>query len=55
MDYKFVLFVLFLFLDRHGENIFDSTTGVHVDFNCLFNKGETFEWPERIPRMMLAE
>ncbi|KAL5004570.1 hypothetical protein ScPMuIL_018026 [Solemya velum] len=38
--------------DRHGENIlFDSTTGdcVHVDFNCLFNKGETFEWPERVP------
>jgi len=38
--------------DRHGENIlFDSNTGdcVHVDFNCLFNKGETFEWPERVP------
>ncbi|XP_048255679.1 serine/threonine-protein kinase ATR-like isoform X1 [Haliotis rufescens] len=38
--------------DRHGENIlYDSTTGdcVHVDFNCLFNKGETFEWPERVP------
>ncbi|XP_025077039.1 serine/threonine-protein kinase ATR-like isoform X1 [Pomacea canaliculata] len=38
--------------DRHGENIlFDSTTGdtVHVDFNCLFNRGETFEWPERVP------
>ncbi|CAL1526088.1 unnamed protein product, partial [Lymnaea stagnalis] len=38
--------------DRHGENIlFDSTTGdcVHVDFNCLFNKGETFEWAERVP------
>ncbi|XP_012937158.1 serine/threonine-protein kinase ATR [Aplysia californica] len=38
--------------DRHGENIlFDSHTGdcVHVDFNCLFNKGETFEWPERVP------
>ncbi|XP_059175094.1 serine/threonine-protein kinase ATR-like isoform X2 [Physella acuta] len=38
--------------DRHGENIlFDSTTGdcIHVDFNCLFNKGETFEWPERVP------
>ncbi|KAJ8304688.1 hypothetical protein KUTeg_018271, partial [Tegillarca granosa] len=38
--------------DRHGENIlFDSTCGdcVHVDFNCLFNKGETFEWPERGP------
>ncbi|GAB1608793.1 serine/threonine-protein kinase ATR-like [Argonauta hians] len=38
--------------DRHGENILmDSTTGdcVHVDFNCLFNKGETFEWPEKVP------
>ncbi|BFY98653.1 hypothetical protein BsWGS_01693 [Bradybaena similaris] len=38
--------------DRHGENILlDSNTGdcVHVDFNCLFNKGETFEWAERVP------
>ncbi|XP_047501891.1 serine/threonine-protein kinase ATR-like [Penaeus chinensis] len=38
--------------DRHGENIlFDSSNGdtVHVDFNCLFNKGETFDWPERVP------
>ncbi|CAL8133853.1 unnamed protein product [Orchesella dallaii] len=38
--------------DRHGENILlDSATGevVHVDFNCLFNKGETFEWIERVP------
>ena len=38
--------------DRHGENIlFDAETGecVHVDFNCLFNKGETFETPERVP------
>ncbi|XP_029472916.1 serine/threonine-protein kinase ATR isoform X2 [Rhinatrema bivittatum] len=38
--------------DRHGENIlFDSFTGecVHVDFNCLFNKGETFEVPEIVP------
>lgn len=38
--------------DRHGENIlFDSTNGdtVHVDFNCLFNKGETFDYPERVP------
>lgn len=29
--------------DRHGENILlDSTCGdtVHVDFNCLFNKGK---------------
>jgi len=38
--------------DRHGENIlFDSVSGdcVHVDFNCLFNKGETFDCPERVP------
>ncbi|XP_068960779.1 serine/threonine-protein kinase ATR isoform X2 [Petaurus breviceps papuanus] len=38
--------------DRHGENIlFDSLTGecIHVDFNCLFNKGETFEVPEIVP------
>ena len=38
--------------DRHGENILlDSICGdtVHVDFNCLFNKGESFEWPERVP------
>ena len=38
--------------DRHGENIlFLSTTGecMHVDFNCLFNKGETFDVPERVP------
>ncbi|RXM36849.1 Serine/threonine-protein kinase ATR [Acipenser ruthenus] len=38
--------------DRHGENIlFDSLTGecVHVDFSCLFNKGETFEVPEVVP------
>ena len=38
--------------DRHGENIlFDETTGdcVHVDFNCLFDKGLTFEKPEKVP------
>ncbi|XP_064394848.1 serine/threonine-protein kinase ATR-like [Halichondria panicea] len=38
--------------DRHGENIlFDSTSGdcVHVDFNCLFNRGETFDVPEVVP------
>ena len=30
---------------------FDFRTGnlVHVDFNFLFNKGETFECPERVP------
>ncbi|RKP15515.1 kinase-like domain-containing protein, partial [Piptocephalis cylindrospora] len=38
--------------DRHGENIlFDSTNGeaVHVDLNCLFDKGKTFERPELVP------
>lgn len=41
--------------DRHGENIlFDETTGdaVHVDFNCLFEKGHTFDKPERVPFRM---
>lgn len=47
--------------DRHGENILiDDLTGrcVHVDFNCLFEKGKTFEVPELVPfrltRNMLA-
>ena len=38
--------------DRHGENILleQSTGGVfHVDFNCLFDKGLTFEKPELVP------
>ncbi len=38
--------------DRHGENILleESTGGVfHVDFNCLFDKGLTFEKPEVVP------
>uniref|UniRef100_H2ZM58 Serine/threonine-protein kinase ATR n=1 Tax=Ciona savignyi TaxID=51511 RepID=H2ZM58_CIOSA len=38
--------------DRHGENIlFDSKSGeaMHVDFNCLFNKGQTLEVPEIVP------
>ncbi|CAB40165.1 ATR checkpoint kinase Rad3 [Schizosaccharomyces pombe] len=38
--------------DRHGENIlFDEFTGeaIHVDFNCLFDKGLTFEKPEKVP------
>nr|CAB3224707.1 serine/threonine-protein kinase atr [Phallusia mammillata] len=38
--------------DRHGENIlFDSNSGeaMHVDFNCLFNKGMTLEVPEIVP------
>ncbi|GAM33244.1 ATR checkpoint kinase [Talaromyces pinophilus] len=38
--------------DRHGENIlFEESTGgiLHVDFNCLFDKGLTFEKPEVVP------
>ncbi|KAM0793140.1 hypothetical protein ACM66B_000616 [Microbotryomycetes sp. NB124-2] len=38
--------------DRHCENILlDSTTGdtVHVDFNCLFDRGRTFDVPEQVP------
>ncbi|XP_014282454.1 serine/threonine-protein kinase ATR isoform X2 [Halyomorpha halys] len=38
--------------DRHGENILiDTTNGdlVHVDFNCLFNKAQTFSCPEKVP------
>lgn len=38
--------------DRHGENILleESTGGIfHVDFNCLFDKGLTFEKPELVP------
>ncbi len=38
--------------DRHGENIlFDESSGdcVHVDLNCLFEKGQSFEVPERVP------
>ncbi|KAI9332338.1 hypothetical protein BDR26DRAFT_645605 [Obelidium mucronatum] len=38
--------------DRHGENIlFDELSGdcVHVDLNCLFEKGTTFEKPEKVP------
>ena len=38
--------------DRHGENILlEETTGgvFHVDFNCLFDKGLTFEKPELVP------
>ncbi|KAF9462064.1 hypothetical protein BDZ94DRAFT_1283268 [Collybia nuda] len=38
--------------DRHCENILlDNNTGdvVHVDFNCLFEKGKTLETPERVP------
>ncbi|KAG9317708.1 hypothetical protein JVU11DRAFT_1921 [Chiua virens] len=38
--------------DRHCENILlDTNTGdvVHVDLNCLFEKGKTLEVPERVP------
>ena len=38
--------------DRHGENILvEETAGgaFHVDFNCLFDKGATFECAERVP------
>ncbi|KAI9736292.1 MAG: serine/threonine-protein kinase M1 [Cirrosporium novae-zelandiae] len=38
--------------DRHGENIlFEEDTGgtFHVDFNCLFDKGQTFAKPEKVP------
>lgn len=38
--------------DRHCENILlDENSGatVHVDFNCLFEKGKTLETPERVP------
>lgn len=38
--------------DRHGENILiEELTGesVHVDLNCMFNKGEDFAVPERVP------
>ncbi|KAK5028779.1 serine/threonine-protein kinase M1 [Exophiala sideris] len=38
--------------DRHGENIlFEEDNGgvMHVDFNCLFDKGLTFEKPEMVP------
>ncbi|KAL2866806.1 protein kinase MEC1 [Aspergillus lucknowensis] len=38
--------------DRHSENIlFEEGTGgiLHVDFNCLFDKGLTFDKPELVP------
>jgi serine/threonine-protein kinase ATR len=38
--------------DRHGDNILlDCWTGeaLHVDFNCLFWKGETFQVAEKVP------
>lgn len=42
--------------DRHGENVLlDSNNGetVHVDFDCIFNKGEseiyTEGYPEKVP------
>ncbi|KAM0680931.1 hypothetical protein GINT2_000713 [Glugoides intestinalis] len=38
--------------DRHTENIhFDKHTGdtVHVDLNCIFDKGKSLEIPEKVP------
>lgn len=38
--------------DRHGENVLleEGSGGIfHVDFNCLFDKGLTFEKPEVVP------
>ncbi|RMZ80799.1 hypothetical protein DV737_g2822, partial [Chaetothyriales sp. CBS 132003] len=38
--------------DRHGENVLleeDNGNLMHVDFNCLFDKGLTFEKPEYVP------
>jgi serine/threonine-protein kinase ATR len=38
--------------DRHGENIlFDEHSGecLHVDLNCLFEKGLEFTIPEKVP------
>ncbi|XP_073999751.1 ATR serine/threonine kinase meiotic 41 isoform X2 [Rhodnius prolixus] len=38
--------------DRHGENILiDTTNGevVHVDFNCIFDKGQKLKYPEVVP------
>ena len=38
--------------DRHGENVLleEGNGGTfHVDFNCLFDKGLTFEKPEVVP------
>lgn len=38
--------------DRHGENLLllENTGEVlHVDFDCLFDKGLSFEKPERVP------
>uniref|UniRef100_A0A1B6CK79 non-specific serine/threonine protein kinase n=3 Tax=Clastoptera arizonana TaxID=38151 RepID=A0A1B6CK79_9HEMI len=38
--------------DRHGENVLlDLTCGdlIHVDFGCLFNKGDSLQFPELVP------
>ncbi|KAF8709080.1 UVSB PI-3 kinase, MEI-41 and ESR-1, partial [Rhizoctonia solani] len=43
--------------DRHGENLmFDTVNGdlVHVDLNCLFERGKTFEIPETVPFRLTA-
>lgn len=48
----FLTMVIYSLGDRHGENILlDETNGdtAHVDFNCLFDKGLTFDKPEMVP------
>lgn len=38
--------------DRHCENILlDTNSGdvIHVDFDCLFEKGQALETPEIVP------
>ena len=51
--YTFLNFFVVLGLgDRHGENIlFDASNGdtVHVDLNCLFDKGKDLKIPEVVP------
>ena len=51
--YIFKCFFVVLGLgDRHGENIlFDASNGdtVHVDLNCLFDKGKDLKIPEVVP------
>jgi phosphatidylinositol kinase/protein kinase (PI-3 family) len=45
-------FTLISLGDRHGENIlYDEKSGecLHVDLNCLFEKGLEFDIPERVP------
>lgn len=47
-----IFYICFSLGDRHGENILlDCKTGsiVHVDFDCLFFKGQLLQVPERVP------